>query len=166
MSVEFHALEERTTAGGVREVLRALVPSAALVADPEYDTTEAEVRRRIGGVRSGFTEGEALDCRCGPVDCDTATIGRGALVIPDGTPAFLSTFEKPLGPATVARDGAKVHGIGRGAGYVMGSRSHRGRGGSPHRPPVPTRAGFRMGEGGPGPAVHTADGRGMDLRIQ
>ena len=108
MSVEFHALEERTTAGGVREVLRALVPSAALVADPEYDTTVAEVRRRIGGVRSGFTEGEALDCRCGPIDCDTATIETGALVIPDGTPAFLSTFGKPLGPATVARDGAKV----------------------------------------------------------
>ena len=46
MSVEFHALEERTTKGGVREVLRAFVPDAALVADPEYDTTRAEVRER------------------------------------------------------------------------------------------------------------------------
>ena len=48
MSVEFRALEERTTRGGVREVLRALVDAAALVADPEYDTTEAEVRARGG----------------------------------------------------------------------------------------------------------------------
>lgn len=45
MSVEFHALEERTTAGGVREVLRAMVSAAALVPNPEYDTTRAEVRR-------------------------------------------------------------------------------------------------------------------------
>ena len=44
MSVEFHALQERTTMGGVREVLRAFVPDAALVAEPEYDVTSAEVR--------------------------------------------------------------------------------------------------------------------------
>ena len=43
-SVEFHPLQERTTKGGVREVLRAFVPDAALVAQPEYDTTHAEVR--------------------------------------------------------------------------------------------------------------------------
>ena len=45
MSVEFHALEERTTSGGVREVLRAVLTAAALVPNPEYDTTRAEVRR-------------------------------------------------------------------------------------------------------------------------
>ena len=44
MSVEFRALDERTTKGGVREVLRAFVDAAALVAAPEYDTTAAEVR--------------------------------------------------------------------------------------------------------------------------
>ena len=44
MSVEFRAIEERTTKGGVREVLRAFVDAAALVAAPEYDTTAAEVR--------------------------------------------------------------------------------------------------------------------------
>lgn len=48
MSVEFHALEERTTAGGVREILRALVVRAALVPRPEYDTTAAEVRSKQG----------------------------------------------------------------------------------------------------------------------
>ena len=46
MSVEFRALEERTTAAGVREVLRAFVDAAALTASPEYDTTGAEVRSK------------------------------------------------------------------------------------------------------------------------
>ena len=46
MSVEFLAVEERTTTGGVREILRAFVPAAALTASPEYDTTAAEVRER------------------------------------------------------------------------------------------------------------------------
>ena len=45
MSVEFRSVEERTTAGGVRELLRAVVDAAALVASPEYDTTTAEVRK-------------------------------------------------------------------------------------------------------------------------
>ena len=39
-------IEERTTAGGVRELLRAVVIGAALVDTPEYDTTRAEVRTR------------------------------------------------------------------------------------------------------------------------
>ena len=46
MSVEFRALEERTTKGGVRELLRAFVDAAALVRAPEYDTTTAEVRSK------------------------------------------------------------------------------------------------------------------------
>ncbi len=46
MSVEFLSLRERRTAGGVREILAALVPRAALVRNPEYDTTAAEVRSR------------------------------------------------------------------------------------------------------------------------
>ena len=45
MSVEFYSLEERTTKGGVREITRALVDAAALVARPEYDTTAAELRQ-------------------------------------------------------------------------------------------------------------------------
>ena len=44
MSVEFRALEERTTKAGVREILSAFVPRAALVDRPEYDVTSAEVR--------------------------------------------------------------------------------------------------------------------------
>ena len=46
MSVEFHALGERTTRAGVREITRAYVPSAALVNNPEYDTTSAEIRAK------------------------------------------------------------------------------------------------------------------------
>ena len=53
MSVEFRALDERRTKGGVREILRAYVESAALVDNPEYDATAAELRdqgeRRHGG---------------------------------------------------------------------------------------------------------------------
>ena len=46
MSVEFRALDERTTKAGVREILSAFVSAAALVAAPEYDSTAAEVRER------------------------------------------------------------------------------------------------------------------------
>ena len=46
MSVEFHAIRERVTAGGVRGILEAMVPRAALVDNPEYDSTAAEVRKR------------------------------------------------------------------------------------------------------------------------
>lgn len=46
MSVEFHAVREHRTAGGVREIERALVDAAALTDDPEYVQTRAEVRQR------------------------------------------------------------------------------------------------------------------------
>ena len=49
-SVEFHAVREIRTAGGVREIQRALVDAAALVPNPEYPNAEVEVRasrRRI-----------------------------------------------------------------------------------------------------------------------
>ena len=43
-SVEFRAIAEIRTAGGIREIQRALVDAAALVASPEYPNVEAEVR--------------------------------------------------------------------------------------------------------------------------
>ncbi len=46
MSVEFFPLQERTTADGVRELQRAMLDGAALVREPEYDSTCAEVRSR------------------------------------------------------------------------------------------------------------------------
>ena len=48
MSVEFFALEERTTPTGIREVQRALVTGATVTDDPEYDSTAAEIRERRG----------------------------------------------------------------------------------------------------------------------
>ena len=48
MSVEFAALDEVRTAGGVREIRRAMVSAAALTDDPEYGQTRAEVRKRRG----------------------------------------------------------------------------------------------------------------------
>ena len=106
MSVEFHALRERRTEGGIREILRALVPDVALVPDPEYGQTAAEVRRRIGSVSAGFPTGKALDCRCGPAECTTATIDISGLEIPEGTPAFLGDFRQPLGAALHRIDAA------------------------------------------------------------
>ena len=53
MSVEFRALEERQTPGGVREILRAYVEAAALVSNPEYDSTAAEVRSKAARPNAG-----------------------------------------------------------------------------------------------------------------
>ncbi|MCY4020168.1 MAG: hypothetical protein OXG39_12245 [Chloroflexi bacterium] len=46
LSVEFHALREVRTAGGVREIQRAFVDRAALVPSPEYAQATAEIRAR------------------------------------------------------------------------------------------------------------------------
>ena len=48
MSVEFVALQERRTKGGIREILSATVTRAALVPSPEYDMTMAEIRNKQG----------------------------------------------------------------------------------------------------------------------
>ena len=45
-SVEFFALEERTTPTGIREVQRALVTGATVTDRPVYDSTAAEIRER------------------------------------------------------------------------------------------------------------------------
>ena len=45
-SVEFHAITESRTKGGVREITRALVDAAAMVSSPEYKQATAEIRGR------------------------------------------------------------------------------------------------------------------------
>ena len=45
-SVEFHALAEVRTAGGVREIQRALLEAAAMVSSPEYSQATAEIRSK------------------------------------------------------------------------------------------------------------------------
>lgn len=63
MSVEFHSLRERRTAGGIREILRALVPDVALVANPEYAQAGAEIRR-AGSYRTTVRTGRPMACKC------------------------------------------------------------------------------------------------------
>ena len=46
MSIEFVALSENRTSSGIREIERAFVSAAAMVADPEYAQAAAEVRER------------------------------------------------------------------------------------------------------------------------
>ena len=48
MSVEFAAIADAVTKGGVREITRALVDAVALVANPEYAHTAAEYRASQG----------------------------------------------------------------------------------------------------------------------
>ena len=45
-SVEFYSLREVRTAGGVREIQRALVEAAAMVPNPEYPNVQAEIRSK------------------------------------------------------------------------------------------------------------------------
>ena len=109
MSVEFHALAERTTAGGVREVLRALVPDVALVESPEYDSTGAEIRRRGRRIRGAMPLRQPVACRCSGPDCDTAAVERiasGPEVL-----AYLADYSKPLGRA-VANIGREEVAVG------------------------------------------------------
>ena len=44
LSVEFHAISSTVTAGGVREIRKALLDAAAMVESPEYSQATAEVR--------------------------------------------------------------------------------------------------------------------------
>ena len=104
-SIEFRA-RQATRSEDLRIVTAASLEAVAAVELPAYGGAEIEHRRRLGGVKAGFPTGEALDCRCGPADCETATIELDGLVIPDDTPAFLGDFRQPLGAATsVVRDG-------------------------------------------------------------
>ena len=111
MSVEFHALEERLTKGGVREIQRALVPDAALVADPEYDVTSAEVRRRFGrSMRSRVRTGRRMDCRC-PDGCDEIEFAKDAFKnVPDQVLATTGSMDQVIGNArlTTTREGLGI----------------------------------------------------------
>ena len=106
MSVEFHALQERTTRGGVREIQRAYIPDVALVEEPEYDSTLAEVRQR--GVMSGaMSLRRAVDCRCGPEGCDAAQVGEIEVSATDLL-GYMGDYSKPLGRATATVDGGQL----------------------------------------------------------
>lgn len=108
LSIEFHSLAEERKGGNVREITSAFVPLVAMVPVGAYNEASAEVRRRIGGVSAGFRTGKALDCRCGPQDCATATIELDGLTIPDDTPGFLGDFKRPLGAVSATVKGDRV----------------------------------------------------------
>ena len=44
LSIEFVALRQTRTGGGIREINKAFVPSAALVSSPEYQQARVEIR--------------------------------------------------------------------------------------------------------------------------
>jgi len=102
MSVEFHALRERRTEGGIREILRALVPDVALVASPEYGQTSAEVRRRLGPrIRSMVPTGRAMDCRCPGGGCDTIEFEADAFEGLESALATTGTMDQVIGNAVL-----------------------------------------------------------------
>ena len=71
LSVEFHALNELTTAGGIREIRRALVLAAALVDKPEYAQATAELRQRGGRtLRATIPSGADVECACTGAGCN------------------------------------------------------------------------------------------------
>lgn len=108
MSVEFHSLEERTTRGGVREINRAYAVDVALVSDPEYSQTSAEVRRSLGGSFSGYVPiGKRGDCSCAGQGA-----GDGVDTIEFDAGAFDSVLRRIDG-------GLNVSAISRGAGDVI-----------------------------------------------
>ena len=108
MSVEFHSLRERTTSGGVREVLRSLVEGAALVREAEFDTTLAEVRQRSGGYRTHIAPKRRLSCKCAGQGA-----GKGVAEIEFGTDAFVQVLGE------VKAGSRNVSAISKGAGDVV-----------------------------------------------
>ena len=69
LSVEFHSLSEGRTARGIREIHKALVIGAALVANPEYSMANAEIRQAFR-LNSSIPSDRELQCDCVSGDCD------------------------------------------------------------------------------------------------
>ena len=75
-SVEFNAVAE-SRMGGVRVIERANLVGCALVDQPSYPLSKAEVRRAehralLGTLGGEIPTGVSLDCRCAPGTCTTA----------------------------------------------------------------------------------------------
>ena len=104
MSIEFNALKERTTEGGVREIQRALVDAGALVFRPEYDVSRAEIRRRGGGrMRSRVRTNRKMDCRCPGGGCKSVRFRDRAFEdVPDSVPATVGSMDKIVGTAVLS----------------------------------------------------------------
>ena len=94
LSVEFKALREARTEGGIREVQSALVDSVAMVRSPEYAQGVAEIRRYGFDFGGTVRVNRRISCKCadgqaseveftadafrGVSDLDVTAIARGA----------------------------------------------------------------------------------------
>ena len=77
LSVEFHALREIRTQGGVREIQKAMVLAAAMVRTPEYNMATAEVRGRGGRTLSSVIPADTdLECACVGGGCEFIRISQ------------------------------------------------------------------------------------------
>ena len=80
LSVEFHALREVRTQGGVREIQKAIVLAAAMVKTPEYNMAVAELRQQTGQtLRSVIPSGIPVECECASPRCRYAHFEPDAL---------------------------------------------------------------------------------------
>ena len=62
LSVEFHALREVRTQGGVREIQKAIVLAAAMVKTPEYNQAVAELRQSGQTLQAVIPAGVPVEC--------------------------------------------------------------------------------------------------------
>ena len=80
LSVEFHPIRQMQTRAGVREIQRAVVIGAAMVANPEYNQAVAEIRQGTGQtLRSVIPSGIPVECECASPRCRYAHFEPDAL---------------------------------------------------------------------------------------
>ena len=80
LSVEFHALREVRTPGGVREIQKAMVVAAAMVKTPEYSMAVAELRQGTGQtLQAIIPAGVPVECECSTPKCRYAHFEPKAL---------------------------------------------------------------------------------------
>lgn len=110
MSVEFHSLDEATTGGGIREIREALVPAVALVPDPEYTQTVAEIRAAGGRLGGSFQLRKDIECKCRSGGTrrwgEIATVAE--IETPADTLAYLADVKKALGRVAMTKRRGRV----------------------------------------------------------
>ena len=80
LSVEFHAIREVRTSGGVREIQKAIVTAAAMVKTPEYNMAVAEIRQGTGQTLQAIVPaGVPVECECSSPKCRYAHFEPDAL---------------------------------------------------------------------------------------
>ena len=106
LSIEFHSLAETRKGGNVREITSAFVPLVAMVPVGAYNEASVEVRRALG-MSGSMRMGAAVDCRCGPGDCDSALVAEVEVSASDLL-GYLGDYSKPLGSASAKVEGGRL----------------------------------------------------------